>query len=87
MEIWKQIIGYEGFYEVSNNGNVRSMEREIEQRDINGNLYIRKMKSKTLSKNKTNGNGYRVVTLCKGSGENKQITMYTYLSPRLLLRI
>lgn len=26
-EIWKPILGYEGLYEVSNKGNVRSMDR------------------------------------------------------------
>lgn len=26
-EVWKPIKGYEGFYEVSNKGNVRSVER------------------------------------------------------------
>lgn len=28
-EIWKQIEGYEGYYEVSNTGKVRSVDREI----------------------------------------------------------
>ena len=28
-EIWKDIEGYEGFYQVSNQGRVRSIEREI----------------------------------------------------------
>lgn len=27
MEIWKDIVGYEGFYQVSNLGNVRSLDR------------------------------------------------------------
>ena len=30
METWKDIKGYEGIYQVSNEGNVRSCEREIE---------------------------------------------------------
>lgn len=29
MEIWKDVIGYEGAYEVSNLGNVRSLDRYI----------------------------------------------------------
>ena len=28
-EIWKDIPGYEGYYQVSNHGNVRSMDREF----------------------------------------------------------
>lgn len=27
MELWKPIKGYEGFYEISNKGNARSVER------------------------------------------------------------
>lgn len=30
-EIWKPIIGYEGLYEVSNRGNIRSCERNIKR--------------------------------------------------------
>jgi hypothetical protein len=29
MEIWKPIIGYEGYYEVSNLGNVRGLDRYV----------------------------------------------------------
>lgn len=34
MEIWKPIVGYEGYYEVSNMGSVRSVDRVIE--NVNG---------------------------------------------------
>lgn len=30
MEIWKPVVGYEGLYEVSNQGNVRSLDRTVE---------------------------------------------------------
>lgn len=30
-EIWKQVVGYEGLYEVSSHGNLRSPRREIKQ--------------------------------------------------------
>lgn len=29
-EVWRPVKGYEGLYEVSNNGNVRSLDRYIE---------------------------------------------------------
>lgn len=29
MEVWKDVVGYEGFYQVSNEGNVRSVERIV----------------------------------------------------------
>jgi hypothetical protein len=46
MEIWKEVVGYEGYYEVSNFGNIRSLDRCIV------NKYEREIfiKGKTLSK-------------------------------------
>jgi hypothetical protein len=38
-EIWKEIKGYEGLYEVSNLGNVKSLERNIVRKD-GTNFYI-----------------------------------------------
>lgn len=29
MEIWKDVVGFEGVYQVSNHGNVKSLDREI----------------------------------------------------------
>ena len=34
-EIWKSIKGYEGYYEVSNHGNVRTVTRFISNSDTN----------------------------------------------------
>jgi len=36
-EIWKDIIGYEGLYQVSNFGNVKSLDREVVYND--GRVY------------------------------------------------
>ena len=33
MEIWKDVVGYEGLYQVSNQGNVRSKDRNIVKSD------------------------------------------------------
>ena len=60
-EIWKSVIGYEGFYEVSNQGRVRSVDRVVMQ-VING------VQTKCLYKGRilkfTNDNsGYPMVTL------------------------
>ena len=35
-ELWKSVVGYEGFYEVSNHGNVRSVDRIIEKNNAFG---------------------------------------------------
>jgi hypothetical protein len=47
-EVWKDIPNYEGFYQVSNFGNVKSLERDIYNK--NGNLHYRQ-KQKLLSLN------------------------------------
>lgn len=62
MEIWKQIIGYEEFYEISNLGNVRSVERTIKQ--TNNNITYDRILRKQIIKQQY-CNGYSTVSLCK----------------------
>lgn len=63
-EIWKEIAGYEGLYEVSNQGRVRSLDREVTYND--GRVYLYKGKIITQIKNDS---GYYIVFLIK---EGKQ---------------
>ena len=62
MEIWKDVAGFEGFYQISNMGNVRSMERLVsfgkQKRTVPA---IERIK-------RTDKRGYLTVTLSK---ENK----------------
>ena len=58
-EIWKDVIGYEGLYQVSNLGNVKSLPKE--QRCTNG---YRVTKEKIL-KQSIDGRGYFNVVLYK----------------------
>lgn len=60
MEKWKDIPGYEGLYQVSDKGNVKSLDRFVKRSDG----VIRKLKSKQLTKR--NSNGYATVALYKG---------------------
>lgn len=55
-EIWKSINGYEGFYEVSNLGNVRSVDRISNGRTYSGRVLLKGLNKK----------GYEQVTLSKG---------------------
>jgi hypothetical protein len=68
MEIWKPVLGYEGLYEVSNLGNVRSLDRLCEGRD--GRLEIhwgKQLKPQTLY------NGYLEVYLSdRTRGRNRK---------------
>ncbi len=62
-EIWKDIVGYEGLYKISNNGNVLALERKIERSGMSD----RKAKQKLLLPLKM-PNGYLQI----GLNKNKQ---------------
>lgn len=65
VEIWKDVLGYEGFYQVSNKGNIYSVARK----DALG----RKIGGRTL-KPRYHKDGYLQVILCKnGIRKNKLI--------------
>ena len=49
MERWLAVPGYEGIYEVSDEGQVRSIERSISQKSRTGAEYIRTMKGVLLT--------------------------------------
>lgn len=61
MEIWKAIDNYEGIYEISNFGRVKSCPDKITYSEKHG---ARKWKERILSL-KTDRNGYKRVTLYK----------------------
>ena len=60
MEVWKDVVGYEGIYEVSNFGRVKSLERYEPCR--NGHLCFRKEK---ILKGQISQYGYRRFQLRK----------------------
>ena len=59
MEIWKDLTGYIGIYQVSNNGRIKSLSREV----IRKNGQIAKVKE-TILKPGTDRYGYSFVVLC-----------------------
>lgn len=60
MEIWKDITGYEGYFQVSNLGNFRSLDRIIKYKNSGTRLYPGKplLKETTLD-------GYQRIVLMK----------------------
>ncbi|MDM0987481.1 NUMOD4 domain-containing protein [Clostridium perfringens] len=66
MEVWKEIKGYEGMYQISNLGRVKALER-IDSRGL-------RRKEKILKYNNTK-NGYLEAVLCK-NGKTKHITVH-----------
>lgn len=67
MEIWRDIPGYEGIYQVSNLGRVKSLPRIV----ICSNGYEKNYKSKIL-KSKFEKDGYLRIGLTKFSKETKK---------------
>lgn len=65
-EIWKDVKGYEGYYKVSNLGNVKAIERQIV--NINGVKQLRK--GHDMSKY-CNGDGYLTVKLTKNNKDKR----------------
>lgn len=66
MEIWKDIVGYEGLYQVSNLGRIRSLDRY----DRLGRFHKGKIRA-----SKDNGKGYLVLPL-KHNGVQKMISVH-----------
>ena len=64
-EIWKDVFGYEGFYQISNLGNVKSLDRTIKNKASKrrGEYYV-SIKSRCPKQNK-GIDGYLRVDLCK----------------------
>lgn len=72
-EIWKDVKGYEGYYQVSNLGRVKGVERFVRQ----GNS-IRHVKER-LVKIYRGGHGYLCATLCKDK-KSKTITVHRLIA-------
>lgn len=73
MEIWKDVAGYEGYYQVSNLGNVRSIDRVIYSHKLQFSTK-RKLNGRKIKPYINRKNGYVYVYLCKnGIYKNKRI--------------
>jgi hypothetical protein len=60
IEIWKDVVGYEGLYKVSNSGRIKSLDRlVVTKKNVNINI------PEKIRKQCDNGFGYLYVTLTK----------------------
>ena len=82
-EIWKDIPNYEGLYQVSNFGNVKSLKRYVK-----GKVEDRLQKENILSKRLVGdiGNQYYAVTLCNNK-DRKQIKISVLVAMAFLNHI
>lgn len=72
-EIWKPIKGYEGLYEVSNLGNVRSLDHITIQK-TKGNVTVHRLNKGRMLKCGRDKDNYCQVSLCKdGKAVGKKV--------------
>lgn len=71
MEVWKDIKGYEGYYQVSNLGRVKSVNRRV----VNHKSGSTRFTEGIILSPCDNGNGYLVVSLRK-DGKRKNAYMH-----------
>lgn len=64
-EIWKDIKGFEGLYQVSSFGRVKGLERMVKNR--NGYRY----KKELILTDRLTNKGYKFVTLCDKEKQKK----------------
>ena len=70
IEEWRNIEGYEGLYEISNLGRVRSLDRIVVY--SNGRKYFYKGE---ILKLKVDKYGYNIISFCK-NGKHKTYTIH-----------
>lgn len=84
-EHWLPVVGYEGWYEVSSLGRVRSVTRRIAVQTPQG-LKLKTYRSRVLSQTPDSRRKYLMVHLCR-SGENTtrlvhQLVAEAFIGPR-----
>lgn len=70
-EIWKDITGYEGYYQISNLGRVKSLARPVYKND--GSFH--RFKRETIKTPKKNKDGYLSISLSV-NGHDKTFTIH-----------
>jgi hypothetical protein len=84
-EQWRPVAEYEGFYEVSNHGRVRSIDRVIMSRSPAGGLCEHRRKGH-IKKQANDKDGYKLVTFCRDGKEKMRkvhiLVAEAFLGPR-----
>lgn len=73
METWKAVPKYVGYYEVSDLGRVRSLDRQIEQVSRRGKPYQRTMKGRILQTVLDSKGSYRYAHLANVKNEHHSV--------------
>lgn len=77
-EIWKDIDGYEGYYQISNYGRVKSLDRLVTRNDG-----VVQFKKGIIKQPKNSSDGYNLITLSK-NGESKTIGIHILVAKHFI---
>lgn len=77
IEKWAPVVGFEGRYEVSDHGQVRSLPRRIQQLSRGGNMFERTFPGKILKQVVHSDSGYPYVGLYRQTGPAVSRTVHT----------
>ena len=69
-EVWRDVVGYEGLYQVSSGGRVKSLERKVPK--LNGERTVKER----ILKPRGNRGGYLQVNLYAGGGKPKKFYVH-----------
>ena len=73
IEIWKDVKGYEGLYQVSNLGRVKSYDKKVIQKHYwSGEMVIHTYKGRMMAL-QTQNNGYIIANLTKNKRQRKHL--------------
>lgn len=80
-EVWKEIIGSEGYYEISNYGRIKSVQRTVTR--FNGRITHNKTVNERILKPSISGNGYLFVVLMN-NGNKKNVRIHIEVARHFL---
>ena len=82
-ETWKDIPGYEGKYQASTEGRIRSLDRKVKGRTRTGTEFLRNVKGRILKPGRFCKNGHLSVVLGHGAigSPVHQLVLKTFVGP------
>jgi NUMOD4 motif/HNH endonuclease len=78
-EEWRSVVGYEGFYEVSDQGRIRSVERVVQVTNHKEGQTQKRLRAKILNPTANNG-GHLYVSLCKQGRQERWFVHHLVLT-------
>jgi hypothetical protein len=79
-EEWKDILNYEGCYQISNLGRVKNLERQVKTKGDNNYRTVKER----IRVPQVKSNGYHIATLCNGKDKTKTFQVHQLVAQAFL---